>query len=207
MLVFFRGSDAPPLHDGAPRNPLVSFLTAFYRTVRDFFVQYPAALSGYVIYGYLFVSTIKFFIDEKQNSLGAFDTFLRFDAVLWMWFLALALVKIIEIRTKLYNRETTELMQQQELKVKEMQLTTLRQTVLGLQHEVNNPLTIIIMTAGKLERQLGYHKELLEGVKTIRAASERMARTLNAFSRAKQYEVDNTPIGQIAKPPELTEND
>lgn len=177
-----------------------------YVSARDFFVRYPAVLLGYIIYSYLFISTIKFFLDGKNGPLGAFDIFLRFDSVLWMWLLAVALVKIIEIRTKLHTREKDRLVQHQELEVRQMQLRTLVETVRGLQHEVNNPLAIIMMSAGRLERQLSIGEESRKVARTISSATNRIAITLEAFTRAKRYEVDNSPVGQLAKPPALSDS-
>jgi signal transduction histidine kinase len=172
-----------------------------YHNAREFFVKYPAVLSGYFIYSYFFIATMKFFLDEKRSRLGTFDIFERFDSLLWMWLLSVALVKIIDIRTKLHERETEQLRQQRELALKQTQLSTLVETVRGLQHEVNNPLTIILMTAGRVERLIAGNTEATEGVRTIRTATERIANILDAFARAKQYEVDTSPLGPIAKPP------
>ena len=176
--------------------------TSLSRTVKEFCVRYPALLSGYMIYGYLFISTVKFFLDEKKGPLSAFDIFVHFDSLLWMWLLALALVKIIEIRSKLHREETTKLVHKQEIEVRQMQLATLLEIVRGLQHEVNNPLTIILMTLGKLERRHLDADEFRESIKTIRKATERISSTLKAFTSAKQYEVSKSPVGQIIKPPD-----
>ena len=176
-------------------------LMGLYHTVKDFFIRYPAVMSGYIIYSYLFISTMKYFLDKKAGSLTFFDIFQRFDSLFWMWLLSVSLVKIIDIRTKLHQHETEQLQRSQELEVKQMQLTTLTEIVRGLQHEVNNPLTIIMMNAGKLDRNLAGKPDLKESVAAIKHASDRIAKTLDAFSRAKRYEVDASPIGPIAKPP------
>ncbi len=204
LFVRRRKKKIPRAHTtgSQPKKPL-NLGFKLYETAKDFFVRYPAVLSGYIIYSYLFISTMKFFLDEKNGPLGAFDIFQRFDSLLWMWLLAVALVKIIEIRTKLHNREKDQMVQRQELEVRQMQLTTLVETVRGLQHEVNNPLTIIMLSAGKLERQLAVDDESLETVRTILNATSRITKTLDAFIRAKRYTTDNSPVGQIAKPPEL----
>lgn len=177
---------------------------ALYKNLKEFCIRYPAVLSGYFIYSYLFISTIKFFLDTKKTDLNLFDIFQHFDSLLWMWLLALALVKIIEIRSRLYRQETAELVHKQELQVRETQLTTLVEVVRGLQHEINNPLTIILMTLGTFERHTVSADELRESIKTIRKATERIASTLRAFTTAKQYEVSESPVGQIAKPPEMS---
>ncbi len=184
------------------QNTARNFVSGLYRNARDFCIRYPALLSGYMIYGYLFVSTMKFFLDAKKSTLSAFDIFQHFDSLLWMWLLSLALVKIINIRTRLHGQETAQLVREQELEVRQMQLNTLLQIVRGLQHEVNNPLTIILMTVGKLERRSINAEELRESLKTIRKATERISDTLKAFTSAKQYEVSESPVGHIAKPPE-----
>ena len=181
-------------------------LRGLYHTMKQFFVQYPAVMSGYIIYSYMFIATIKFFVDEKEGHLEAFDIFQRFDSLFWMWLLSVSLVKIINIRTRLHEQEKDKLMQHQELEVKQMQLSTLVEIVRGLQHEVNNPLTIIMMNSSKLERQLIVQQDLREVVVTIREAAERIARTLDSFSQAKQYEVDKSPVGNIVKPPNLAQD-
>ncbi len=204
LFILFRGKGRISLcKQTMKRNAGLNFFASFYRNSKDFFIRYPAVLSGCIIYSYLFISTIKFFLDEKKTPLGGFDIFQHFDGLLWMWLLAVALVKIIDIRTKLHQKETTQLVQQQELEMKKMQLKTLVEIVRGLQHEVNNPLTIIMMIVGKLERRLGSQQELRENAKTIRSATERIAKTLDSFTRAKKYETSDSPIGQIASPPAL----
>jgi signal transduction histidine kinase len=185
------------------RSAIGNFVTDLYKTAKEFCIRYPAVLSGYMIYSYLFVSTIKFFLDQKKTTLSAFDIFQHFDSLLWMWLLAVALVKIIDIRSRLHQQETTQLVHQQEVEVRRMQLATLLEIVRGLQHEVNNPLTIILMTLGKLEQRSVSAEELRESVKTIRKATERISDTLKAFTAAKQYAVSESPVGHIVKPPDL----
>lgn len=205
LYVRTRGTRKTSLYIGSGmkyQKTARNFVIGVYRNAKEFCIRYPALLSGYMIYGYLFVSTIKFFLDAKKTTLSAFDIFQHFDSLLWMWLLSLALVKIINIRSRLHGQETAQLIRQQELEVRQMQLNTLLQIVRGLQHEVNNPLTIILMMVGKLERRSINAEELRESLKTIRKATERISSTLKAFTSAKQYEVSESPVGQIAKPPE-----
>ncbi|MCI0708017.1 MAG: hypothetical protein L0Y80_11105 [Ignavibacteriae bacterium] len=182
-------------------------LRNLYNTIKEFFVRYPAVMSGYIIYSYFFISTMKYFLDKKTGDLTFFDIFQRFDSLFWMWLLSVSLVKIIDIRTKLHQNEKEQLVQSKELEVKQMQLSTLVEIVRGLQHEVNNPLTIIMMNAGKLDRELFGKEVLREHTGTIKEAAERIANTLDAFSRAKLYEVDQSPVGNIAKPPDKPSRD
>ena len=117
LYIQFRGTHKILLDVRSGMNNQSSarrFLKALYSNAREFFIRYPALLSGYMIYGYLFISTIKFFVDEKKGDLTAFDIFQHFDSVLWMWLLALALVKIINIRSRLHEQETARLVHQQE---------------------------------------------------------------------------------------------
>jgi signal transduction histidine kinase len=172
-------------------------------SLKDFGIRYPAVLSGYIIYSYLFVTTIDFFLEVKNPGRGfdAFDFFKQFDSLIWMWLLALALVKVIDYRTRLHERETEELRLNNERRLQQAQLETLKEVVRGLQHEVNNPLTIIMMYLRKIERKGLDESVRHHALTVIRESAQRIAKILRRFSDAESYETTSSPVGHIATPP------
>ena len=80
-----------------------------------FFAQYPAVLSGYIIYIYLFVSILRLFIKVKYYGAGLSEVYDIFSALPFMWLLSVSLVKIIDYRSKLHDSETRRLRSEMEL--------------------------------------------------------------------------------------------
>lgn len=170
--------------------------------IQNFCTQYPAVLSGYVIYSYLFLSIIRLFLKVKTGFVSVGDVYDIFSALPFMWLLALSLVKVIEVRSRLHESERRRLQDQQELRIKEMQLATMKEVVLGLQHQINNPLAIISLSAGRITRVVGDSQAVTDLAREIRIANKRIATTLNEFSDAMTYEVENgsSLVGNIASP-------
>ena len=76
-------------------------LQVIFKPLRDFFIKHPAVLSGYIIYAYFFITTMDFYRDVKKTHVKPLSIFERFDALIWMWLLAVVLVKVIEYRHRL----------------------------------------------------------------------------------------------------------
>jgi len=164
--------------------------------VRDFVLRYPAILASYFIYGYYFISTMDFYIKFKNKHFGASDALKHFDTLLWMWVLAYALVKVIELRERLHRKEREMLEKQHDLELKETQIQTLHEVIMTLKHEINNPLAIILGYTRLLKKHVT-DQELLKKVGEIETASHRINHALKEFSAAQVYEVSESPVGNL----------
>ncbi|HEY6951782.1 MAG TPA: histidine kinase dimerization/phospho-acceptor domain-containing protein [Bacteroidota bacterium] len=169
----------------------------------EFVSKYPAVLSGFVIYGYLFVAIMRFFLKVKFEDATLSDAYDIFSALPFMWFLAVALVKVIETRTKLHESEKQRLQDSEQLRVKETQLNTMKEVVKGLQHHVNNPLAIILLYVARLKRKFAGDDQTLNEIESIHDASKRISSALAEFSNAQRYESEYVEplVGTIAIPP------
>ena len=175
------------------------FLKTLFGPLIKFFVRYPAVLSGYIIYFYFLFETIDFFKDVKERSAHA-NSFQNFDALIWMWLLAWALVKIIEYRTKLTDHQKKELEQKQTLEVQRTQLNTMQEVIRALQHDINNPLTIILAYLRRAQRAAGNSPEVLESLAEIKSGADRIAKSLSDFAKARAYTTIESPVGPLAQP-------
>ena len=117
---------------------LIKKLWTLLKPLRDFFIKHPAVLSGYIIYAYFFITTMDFYKDLKLSHFKAFNIVERFDALIWMWLLAVVLVKVIEYRNKLNEQERLRLEHKREMQLKETQLSTAHEMIRSLQHQINN---------------------------------------------------------------------
>ena len=178
----------------------MNLIKRIFETIKEYFIRYPAVLSGYIIYSYFFVSTMSFYKEIRQTSMSKLEVFMEFDALLWMWLLAAALVKIISYRSKMLEQEKERLTQQKELEKQQTQLSTMKEVIRTLQHEINNPLAIIMGYLNQAEQEAKEQPEILKDLKEIKVGAQRIKKTLIDFSNANDYETIDSPVGQMAQP-------
>lgn len=178
------------------RSPVKSIA----KHIRDFFVAYPAVLSGYIIYMYYFFTTLDLYKELKMRTLHGGDLFKTFDALIWMWLLALALVKTIQFRDNLSKEKVLREEQERELELKKAQLETVHEITRALQHQINNPLTIVYAYTVKAQRKVKDDPELEKYLKEIRLGAERITQALKDYSETRQYQSVETPVGKMTVP-------
>jgi signal transduction histidine kinase len=184
------------------KNTIVSL----FRSLKELPAKYPAVLSGYIIYLYLFIVMIRFFVVAKTSTVDFYTVIEMFDALPFMWMLAMMLVKVIQINTQLHDSETKRMVSEKELEIKGTQLKTMREIVLGMQHQINNPLAIILLTIHKIRKSLVLPEEMTVQVNSIEKESKRINQVLKDFSETQIYEVEHigTTMGSMAIPEKQT---
>jgi len=177
-------------------------IVKLYHGLKELPAKYPAVISGYIIYLYLFIAMIRFFIVAKTETLDFYDVIEMFDALPFMWMLAMLLVKVIQINTKLHESETLRIVNEQKLHIKETQINTMREMVLGVQHQVNNPLAIIMLRIHKIKQSLVMPEEMSKQINSIEKESKRITQALKEFSESQIYEVEEIgpTMGSMAIP-------
>jgi signal transduction histidine kinase len=151
----------------------------------------------------MYFAIIRLFLKVKYGSVSLADVYDIFSALPFMWLLAVAMVKIIDTRTRLHETQTENFHNQEQLRLKEIQLNTMKEVVRGLQHHVNNPLAIISLCLSRVRRRFSKNAEGLDDVEQIQLASKRISEALSAFSNAQKYESEQSTsiVGTIAIPP------
>ncbi|MFA6470270.1 MAG: histidine kinase dimerization/phospho-acceptor domain-containing protein [Bacteroidota bacterium] len=171
------------------------------QSLRELPAKYPAVLSGYIIYLYLFIVMIRFFVVARTSTIDYYDVIEMFDALPFMWLLAMMLVKVINVRTQLHESETQRIMKEQELQIKETQIGTMREVVRGLQHQINNPLAIILLMVHRMKRS-PLTLDDSTSINTIEMESQRINQALKDFSETQEYETEQIgkTLGAMAVP-------
>ena len=189
-----------PIQPPSGYRDRMTIFKKFIMKTRDFFVAYPAVLSGYLIYMYFFFTTLEFYKNFRTRTLDTFDIFNSFDALLWMWLLSFALVKIIQFRERAHKNEKLAADREIELQKHRAQLDTMQQVTRALQHSINNPLTIVYAYAQKMLRKDGIDPDTEKGLTEIKIGAERISKALKEYSQAKTYQTIDTPVGKMATP-------
>jgi signal transduction histidine kinase len=175
-----------------------------YEEARKYFIKYPAVLSGFFIYGYLLFCIVHYFFKVKYFTIHT-SFFLEniidsFDAFPFMWLLSVALVKVIEVRTKLHESEEQRLIAEREIQLQQTQLKTLHEVTRGIQHHINNPLSIIMLTLGSAHKAAAGNPKLKRQLNTIDEEVNRIIAALSDFSKVSAYNVESVDsnVGDIA---------
>jgi signal transduction histidine kinase len=181
---------------------IMKAIVGLSRSIRELPAKYPAVISGYIIYLYLFFVMIRFFIVARNSEVNFFNVLEMFDALPFMWFLAITLVKVIHFRTILHESETQRIMKEKELQIKETQIGTMREVVLGLQHQINNPLAVIILTIHKVRRSVPLSQEMIAHINSIEKESKRISQAVKDLSDTQNYVVEQIgkTLGTMAVP-------
>ena len=179
-----------------------------FKRANDFFSRYPAVLSGYVIYAYLFITIMNYYMKAKAAPLGVYDIFTIFSALPFMWFLSVALVKILDVKTKLYESERQRLLTQKELDIQQTQVQTMQETVRGLQHHINNPLTVIVLSMEAASKAAVENKEVVYSLALAKKSVDQIQYALSGFSSSQNYRTEaiDTYHGRMASLRTMTQS-
>ena len=175
-------------------------ITRLFHSARDFFIKHPALLSGYIIYAYFFITTMGFYKDLKETHFKSFNIIERFDALIWMWLLAVVLVKVIEYRHRLTEQERMRLEHQKELEIRTAQLATTHKMILTLQHQINNPLSVILLYTQRALRKEPLNPATHAALSEIKNSAERITNVLKEFAQARGVETVDSPFGDLITP-------
>ena len=166
-----------------------------YEFTKKYFVKYPAVLSGFIIYSYLLYCMIHFIIKVKyltiHNPFFLENVIDSFDAFPFMWLLSLALVKVIDVRTKLHESEQQRLLAEREMHLQQSQLKTLHEVTRGIQHHINNPLSIIMLSLDSAHKAAAGNLKLTRKLDTIDEEVNRIIAALSDFSKVNAYTVES----------------
>jgi len=123
-----------------------------------------------------------------------------FDAFPFMWLLSVVLVKIIDVRTKLHESEEQRMRAEQELQLEHAQLKTLHEVTRGIQHHINNPLSIIMLCLGSAHKVAVGNPKIIHHLNTIDEEINRIIAVLSDFSKVRTYtsESIDSKVGDIA---------
>ncbi len=177
-------------------------MQAMKRLVKSTMLKYPAIFAGYIIYSYLFITLLRYFIMSKANRMSVVEAIEIFDALPFMWLLALTIIKSMEYKAKLQEYENLRMLVQQDIEKKEAQLKTMHEVITGVQHYVNNPLAIISLLIGKLKRLSSSWPEIHHELNVIAQETQSVASVLKKFAESDQYQVEhiNSIIGEMTIP-------
>jgi hypothetical protein len=165
----------------------MNLIRPFLLAARHLFEKYPAVLSGYFLYGYLFVSMIRLFIKAKRGVLLIEDIYDIFSSLLILWLLALSCVKILEERSKLRQTQEELAREQQRHQVEDAHAATMTQVEGLLPQGMNNPLAVIALSIARVKYSTQLDHDLPGENTEMKRASKKPGIAVTDFSGAQVH--------------------
>jgi hypothetical protein len=131
--------------------------------------------------GISFISIVRMIIKAKQGTLGVEDLYNVYSALPFMWLLAMSIVTIVHERSRLRELENELTREQQQRRITELQLATLKEAEKVLQHKINNPLAVIALSISRLKRASQRDHVFVEETNDTEYASQKIDTVLTDF--------------------------
>ena len=135
--------------------------------------KYAVLLGAVLIYAYYLVLTLDLF-EHHEEKTGFLSMFLQFDSLILMWGVVFVLVQLKKVRTQKKRGEDRKNTLLERFEYQQLQLATLDDISTMLNDRINNPLTVISLSAGSLRERTARDHELAHEVEKIESALKRV---------------------------------
>ena len=153
--------------------------------------KYGIVLAGVFIFGYYLWTALDLFtISQSRKSFQGY--FFQFDSLILLWLLLVAGMKLHEFRKKQSAEHEHHRKIALEYERQRMQLGLLDDVTTHLTDAVNNPLTIISLSAGSIRERFASDDPVLGCLDRIDGALKRMREVLADFHNYETKKIINT---------------
>lgn len=180
------------------RYTAMSMNVAYERFTRTM-AAYPAVIAGFILYGQFLLSAYDLYVSAQHTVPGLMQSLKFFLPLVWMWGVAFALAAVMDMRERRHASEREGLRRAYDAEMEQARLKALRETVVTLQHEINNPLAVIYLHLHVLKRHAYTEQELTQCVKEIDGSSRRIQRVIAGLSGAERYRTAASPAGNLIR--------
>jgi len=167
-----------------------------YTPIKNLVLKYPVIVAGIVIYAYYLFTTVDFF-----GQIGGKRTFweyiVQFDSLIFLWIASAALIQLQIARKSQKQEEEGRRNMERLLDRQEVYGTLLKDIMMLLQDNVNNPLAIISTTTQEIRRKFSDDAEIMRWLDRIDGAMVRIHHTirdLEAYESRKLLETSTQAL-------------
>jgi len=171
-------------------------ITGIYRKAKDFVVKYPVIVAAIVIYGYYLATTVDLF-GQAASKKTVWEYVLQFDSLIFLWIASAALIALQSARKSQKQEEESRRGMERLLDRQEIYSGLLKDIMMLLQDNVNNPLAIISTTTQEIRRKFNNDAEIMRWLDRIDGAMTRIHHTirdLEAYEARKLLETSTATL-------------
>jgi hypothetical protein len=161
-----------------------------YNYLKEIVSKYPVVVAGVVIYLYYLGTTVDF-LGHSQEKKTFWEYIIQFDSLIFLWIASAALIQLQNAKKEKHREEENRRSMERLIDRQEIYSGLLKDIMMLLQDNVNNPLAIISTTTQEIRRKFNNDAEILRWVDRIDGAMTRIHHTirdLEAYEARKLLE-------------------
>ena len=142
-------------------------------TVVQFVERHTIIVGAVVIYAYYLIVTLDLF-EHQAEKRELLSLFLQFDSLLLMWGVVFVFVQLQKFRRERQKGDKQQRTLLHRFQEQQLQLASLDDISDMLNDRINNPLSVISLSAGSLRKKTTVDNELARQVDVIESAMKRV---------------------------------
>jgi signal transduction histidine kinase len=162
--------------------------------------RYGVLLAGLSIFAYYLWTAVDLF--DSTHPRKTFQGYLfQFDTVIVLWILLVVWVKMYQYRKKHREQEEKNRLIVIEHEKQQMRLDVLDDVTAHLTDAINNPLSIISLSAGSLRDRFSADRDVTSFLDRIEGALRRLREVIVDFQRYQTRKIMKSPEPMAGSPP------
>jgi hypothetical protein len=148
-----------------------------YDYAKDILNKYPVVVAGVVIYLYYLGTTVDF-LGHATGKKTFWEYIIQFDSLIFLWIASAALIQLQSAKKEKRKEEDNRRSMERLLDRQEIHSGLLKDIMMLLQDNVNNPLAIISTTTQEIRRKFNNDPEIMRWLDRIEGAMTRIHHTI-----------------------------
>jgi hypothetical protein len=148
-----------------------------YNWAKDIVSKYPVVVAGVVIYLYYLGTTVDF-LGHATGKKTFWEYIIQFDSLIFLWIASAALIQLQSARKEKRLEEENRRSMERLIDRQEIYSGLLKDIMMLLQDNVNNPLAIISTTTQEIRRKFNHDAEIMRWLDRIEGAMTRIHHTI-----------------------------
>jgi hypothetical protein len=148
-----------------------------YKWAKDIVSKYPVVVAGVVIYLYYLGTTVDF-LGHATGKKTFWEYIIQFDSLIFLWIASAALIQLQSARKEKRLEEENRRSMERLIDRQEIYSGLLKDIMMLLQDNVNNPLAIISTTTQEIRRKFNNDAEIMRWLDRIEGAMTRIHHTI-----------------------------
>jgi uncharacterized membrane protein len=147
------------------------------------------------------ITVVNIFYDVHIQRFDFFTWFFKVESLLFFFILSYIFQRLVLMNQVLHDEELKRIDIEQKWQLKEKELSTLHEVARSLQHNIANPLAIILMVS-QASRRRGKGNLPVEDLKRweqCEVAAKKISEVLVRIQSMSAYETEETPAGKVVR--------
>jgi len=169
---------------------------SLFTLIRKLVSKYPVVIAGVVIYLYYLATTVDF-LGHAGGKRTFWEYIVQYDSLIFLWIASAALIQLQSARKSQKQEEQSRHSVERLLDRQEIYGSLLKDIMMLLQDNVNNPLAIISTTTQEIRRKFNGDPEIMRWLDRIDGAMTRIHHTirdLEAYEARKLLETSTESL-------------